>query len=704
MRQINHVSILRLNGTKIMTSSIYNHYIIPQMKLSTNFIIFLFIVNIVIPVHAQKHDKSWRNITQQEEGSWFASQEAKNIAENVLLYQRDLGGWPKNIQMHEPLSDEKKQELLALKSDLKNITTDNGATIQEMRFLSKMYRQIPDEKYKNAFLKGIDYILKAQYVNGGWPQFYPLRKGYYTHITFNDDSMVNILNLLKAVKDNTGEYAIKPSQETLTKIEVAFNKAIDRILKMQYKQNGVLTSWCAQHDENTLAPAKARSYELPSLSGKESAQIVLLLMSIENPSKAIIKAVNSAVNWFEKVKITGLREEKFFNEALQLEDKRVVPDETASPLWARFMELEDNTPFFCDRDGIKKASMAEIGHERRNGYAWYSKDPQKVLKAYQEWKTKFNVSTPNTKTVKKEEIAYNMVVAKDGSGDYTTIQEAINASKAFPSQRVIITVKNGVYNEKVHVYSWNTHLSLIGESKENTIISYSDYFKKINLGRNSTFHTSTVLVEGDDFVAKNLTIQNISGAVGQAIALSVNANRAVVDNCIIKGFQDTVYTAGEGFKQYFKNCYISGSTDFIFGAATVVFEACTIHSRTNSYITAASTPKNQNYGYVFKNCKLTADKHVDKVYLGRPWRLYAKTVFINCEMGRHILPEGWHNWSKKQAETTTFYGEYGSTGDGAKLAVRVAWAHLLKKSKVKKYTLEHIFESKTDNPSWYTNY
>ncbi len=295
------------------------------------------------------------------------------------------------------------------------------------------------------------------------------------------------------------------------------------------------------------------------------------------------------------------------------------------------------------------------------------------------------------------------MVAKDGSGDFTSIQEAINASKAFPYQRVIIHIKNGVYNEKVHVYSWNTHVSLIGESKENTIISFDDYFDKIDLGRNSTFHTSTLLVEGNDFIAKNLTIQNTSGPVGQAIALSVNANRCYFDNCMLLGFQDTLYNAGEGFKQYFKNCYVEGSTDFIFGEATVLFENCEIRSKTNSYITAASTSKNQEFGYVFKNCKLTADENVSEVYLGRPWRMYAKTVFIECEMGNHIKPEGWHNWSNKEAEKSSFYAEYNCRGEGFIPESRVDWSYQLKKSEAKKYTKERILDDKSGSSKlkWY---
>ena len=670
-------------------------------------IVLVIILGSNLDVIAQVHNKKWGSITNIEEGDWFASNEAKEIAENVLLYQRDIGGWPKNIQMQEPLSNDEKQKLIEIKSDTHKVTTDNGATIQEMVFLSKMYRQVPDERYKEAFLAGLDYILEAQYESGGWPQYYPLRKGYYTHITFNDDSMVNILNVLEEIKNKTDYFSIKPSEEIIQRVKIAFDKGIDCIIKTQYKQKGVLTSWCAQHDEKTLLPAKARAYELPSLSGKESAKIVLLLMTIENPSEEVKTAIISAVKWFDDVKINGLREDRIYNEKGKLINKKMVPDSNAKPIWARFMELDDNTPFFCDRDGIKKATLAEIGSERRNGYAWYTNEPKEVFKKYVKWKKKYAVSEDKNETVKKKlKNEYNVVVSKDGSGDYTSIQEAINNSKAFPYQRVIINIKNGVYNEKIHVYSWNTKVSFIGESKENTIITYNDHFDKINLGRNSTFHTSTLLVEGNDFIAKNLTIQNTAGEVGQAVALSVNATRALFENCAFLGFQDTVYTAGEGFKQYFKNCYIEGSTDFIFGEATVLFEDCTIHSKANSYITAASTPENKKFGYIFKNCKLTADANVTDVYLGRPWRINAKTVFISCEMGKHIKPEGWHNWGKKDAEETSFYGEYNSIGEGSNPNKRVLWSHQLKKSKAKKYTAKNILvgvKKSDSNQIWYSN-
>lgn len=677
------------------------------MDCFKNVIRAVFIFCLIPFCQAQNATKSWKEVVTTKEGTWFASSQAKEIAENVLLYQRTIGGWPKNIQMQKNLSGAEKQKLIALKSDSYETTTDNGATYQQMLFLSKMYRQIPDERYKKAFLSGLDYLLEAQYDNGGWPQFFPLKKGYYTHITYNDDSMVNILNVLKEIADQTAYFSIKPSEETVKRVKVAFDKGITCIVKTQYKQNGVLTGWCAQHDEYTLAPAKARAYELPSLSGKESAQIVLLLMAIESPSKEIIDAVNAAVIWFEKAKIKGLKEVRFYDEKGKISDKKMISDANAPDIWARFMELDNNTAFFCDRDGVKKATLAEIGAERRNGYAWYTKEPKEVLEKYEKWNEGKMTGQPKTAIlqhkVPKDE--YNITVAKDGSGDYSSIQEAVNNSPAFPFKRVTITVKNGIYNEKVKIHEWNTTLSLIGESKEKTMITYDDYFGKINLGRNSTFHTYTVLVEGDDFVAQNLTIKNAAGQVGQAVALALNANRVLISNCSILGNQDTLYATGAGNKQYLKNCYIEGTVDFIFGAATVLFENCILHSLKDSYITAAATPEGAKYGFVFKNCKLTAEEKATEVYLGRPWRIHAKTVFINCEMGKHIKPEGWHDWSKPEAKKTSFYAEYKCSGAGFQPKKRVSWSHQLTKAQAEKYTNDSILGSTLENSSqWYSDF
>lgn len=660
-------------------------------------IILLFSIALSFSIQAQNTYKSWSDIIRKSDASWFGSDEAKKIAENVLLYQRNIGGWPKNIQMQNELTPAQKKELLEIKKTTKETTTDNGATTQEMLFMSKMYAQVKDERYKESFLKGLNYLLEAQYANGGWPQFYPLKKEYYTHITYNDDSMINIMNVIKAVADETDYYSIKPSKDIVEKSKKAFDKGIDCILKTQYKQNGILTAWCAQHDEVTFAPANARAFELASLSGYESTKIVLLLMAVEKPSREIVIAVKSAVEWFEKTKITNLEEKRVLNDAGKVVDKKMIPAENAGPIWARFMDLETNEPFFCDRDGIKKKSIDQIGAERRNGYSWYTDAPKEVLKKFPDWAVK-----NGTKVSASEKKNVSLItVAQDGSGDFTKIQDAVYACPAFPYEKVTIYVKNGVYNEKVRIPEWNNNVILKGESKENTIITFDDNFSKINLGRNSTFYTSTLLVEGDDFSASNLTIKNASGDKGQAIALSVTGTRAKISNCTILGNQDTLYLSGKNAKQYFKDCYIEGTTDFIFGGATALFENCIIHSIKSSYVTAASTPEGVDFGFVFKNCKLTAEPAANAVYLGRPWRIYAKTAFINCELGKQIKPEGWENWSKPNAEKNTFYAEYNNSGEGFQPKKRVTWSHQLTKKEADKYSIENILKDTVTD--WYSN-
>jgi pectinesterase len=292
-----------------------------------------------------------------------------------------------------------------------------------------------------------------------------------------------------------------------------------------------------------------------------------------------------------------------------------------------------------------------------------------------------------------------ITVALDGSGDFTTIQAAIESCKSFPDARITVFVKNGIYHEKVVIPSFNTKLSIIGESVEKTIISFGDFFNKINRGRNSTFFTYTLLVEADDFYAENLTIENLAGSVGQAVALHVEGDRCVFRNCRILGNQDTLYTAGANNRIYFAGCYIEGTTDFIFGEATVLFDSCTVCSKANSYVTAASTVKGKAFGFVFRNCKLTAAPGINKVYLGRPWRDYANVVFMNCELGAQIAPEGWANWDKTTRDKTAYYAEFGNKGAGANPDKRVAWSHQLRAKEAANYTLEKILSPYLPNES-----
>ena len=289
-----------------------------------------------------------------------------------------------------------------------------------------------------------------------------------------------------------------------------------------------------------------------------------------------------------------------------------------------------------------------------------------------------------------------LVVSRDGTGDFRTLQEAVESARAFMDYTVTIYVKNGVYKEKVIVPSWVENIDIIGEDRDKTIITYDDH---ANINKMGTFRTYTVKVEGSDITFKNLTIENNAAQLGQAVALHTEGDRLKFINCRILGNQDTIYTGAKFTRLYFKDCYIDGTTDFIFGPSTALFENCMIHSKRNSYVTAASTPKEAKYGYIFKHCKLTAEPGVDKVYLGRPWRPYAYTLFIECELGKHIVLAGWHNWGKQSNEETARYMEYKNTGEGANASERVAWSKQLTKKEAETVTVDAIFRTQSDwNP------
>ena len=331
--------------------------------------------------------RSWQYVATNMPDDWYGSDESVKVAENVLLYQRDAGGWPKNTAMHKPLSDPEKAKIRDDKG-LNDAIFDNSATTTEMRFLARMYNKTNNQAYKDSYNRGLKFILDAQYKNGGWPMFWPLRQGYYTHITFNDNAIVNILNLLGEIKDGDPIFKSITTRENFNRIKKAYNKGLEIILKTQIIVDGKPTVWCAQHDEHTLLPAPARSYELPSFSGGESVGIILFLMDLPDPSPAIIKSVEGAVEWLDSHRIKNTRWDFFVN-AEGKRDRRIVQDPNAGDLWARFYDLETQEPYVCDRDGIKKKTLEEIGYERRTGYSWYTDAPEEVFKKYPEWKEKW---------------------------------------------------------------------------------------------------------------------------------------------------------------------------------------------------------------------------------------------------------------------------------------------------------------------------
>ncbi|MDB5234844.1 MAG: pectin esterase [Hymenobacter sp.] len=288
----------------------------------------------------------------------------------------------------------------------------------------------------------------------------------------------------------------------------------------------------------------------------------------------------------------------------------------------------------------------------------------------------------------------SITVAQDGSGTYRTVQEAVDAAPTEAKKTVTITIKKGTYHEKLVVPAIKTHLRLVGEDKDNTVLTFADHTG--DAGGHNTYTSHSVLVQANDFTAENLTIENPAGyTAGQAVALHVEADRATFRNCRLVGNQDVLFLSTEHTRQYFKNCYIEGTTDFIFGPSTAVFDHCTIKSKKNSFITAASTPLGQPFGFVFMSCTLTADTALaKKVYLGRPWRPNARVVYLNTEMGTHITPAGWENWKNPENEKTAYFAEYNSTGPGGAVKNRVAWSRQLTADEAKQYTLKNIFAGK----------
>ncbi len=304
-----------------------------------------------------------------------------------------------------------------------------------------------------------------------------------------------------------------------------------------------------------------------------------------------------------------------------------------------------------------------------------------------------------SQTGNPQQYKYTFTVAKDGTGDYYFIQDAIDAMRVYPLSPITLHIKNGEYNEKIELPSNNVDVSFIGENVDSTIITFNDFSGK---GKLNTFTSFTAKISGNRFLATNITFANTAGKVGQALALYVDADKAIFKNCKFLGNQDTIYTSGENANQLFEDCYIEGTTDFIFGGATVFFKNCTIKCKANSFITAASTSKEKAYGFVFFQCKIIVDTGVTRLYLGRPWRANAKTVFIQCDLPKEIVTEGWDNWGNVENEKTVFYAEYKNTGEGALINKRVKWSKQLTPKEIKDYSIENIFSSSPKN-EWYKN-
>lgn len=366
----------------------------------------IILATAAIQLSAQVHHPTrYKHLARNMRAEWYASDEARTVADSTLKYQFPSGGWAKNHDWHLPAEGSKLQERQEVWQQIHSesgvgSTIDNGATTTEMLLLAKVYAAQPQKKYRKAFIQGLNYLLEAQYDNGGWPQYYPFKpynnEGhpfYSNHITFNDDAIYNVMLLLRAVYNDEKPFAaLKLSDNDKERARQAFDRGIACILNCQIRKNGQLTVWCQQHDEKTLAPANARAYELASFTGShETVSLLHLLMSLPQPDERVITSVTAAVEWLKAHVIKDMAIEGFIN-AEGKRDRRLV-HRFGSNTWARYYDLETEEPYVCDRDGKPQPAMEYIGYERRNGYGWYGNQPQEIIDAYPAWMEKHGHSS-----------------------------------------------------------------------------------------------------------------------------------------------------------------------------------------------------------------------------------------------------------------------------------------------------------------------
>lgn len=615
------------------------------------------------------------------------------IADNILLFQKSNGGWPKNYDVFAVLTPAQKDSVAATKNAT-NTTFDNGSTYNQIMALATAWYGLKDaggaraggvgvqvERYKAAAVRGLEFILRAQYPSGGWPQYYPLLADYSREITFNDGAYEGIMRLLQAIADHQPQYDFVEAG-LRARLAAAFERGLDCILRTQIRDGAVATAWCQQYNEVTLEPAWARKFEPPSICNKESADLVLFLMTLDHPSARLCSAICAATEWFKASRIYYTRVKTIPAERMvtpfrvSTSDRIVVMDSTAPPIWTRYYELGTHRPLFCNRDSKVVYSLAEVLRERRDGYGWYTYSPQQVIDAFPGWYARWGGGR-------------SLTVAADGSGDYRSVQAAFDAC----TPGATIFIKPGVYKEKLVLGAGKDHITIVGDDAATTVLTFDDHPGMVGPNGDSinTRNSYSVRIDADDVVMRDITIRNDAGfTAGQAVGLEARGDRLVFSQCRIIGNQDILFLNSETSHQYYYDCYIEGTTDFIFGAATAWFERCHIHSKKNSHVTAASTPEGHVYGFVFDSCTLTGEPALDRVSLGRPWRPYACVIYLHCWLDRQIFADGWANWNKTDNYKTARYAEYDSRGPGANAAARVAWSHQLTAAEAAKITLSSV--------------
>ncbi len=498
------------------------------------------------PTSAQRR----RNPLRETDPAFFRTEEAARIGEQVLLYQRVTGGWPKNIDMARRMTDRERAQVLEAKTRRNDSTIDNDATTMQMIYLARLYREQHDARYRDAFRQAVEYLLDGQYENGGWPQFWPEMRDYQIHITFNDDAIVNTLALFREIMAAEAPYDGDLTDSALRKrLSRAFDKAIGCILDTQIVVDGEPTVWCQQHDRETLQPAPARAYELPSYCSMESAAIAKLLMQLPKPDARVKRAIHGAMRWFDRYKLTGLRVERT-GWGTPAFTTRLTEDSKAGPIWARFYDLDRCEPYVCDRDGIPRRRLEQIGRERRNGYSWYNERPAELYALYDAWAAKHDpknkvavsLTTPGAnrnglidmfRQPAPDPKDFDVVVEAGGS-----IQAAVEQAPEKPAEPFKILIRKGIYHEKVIIDRPN--IVLVGEQRDSTQLILAEQARyrqgPTEYHGKPVGHGVIILLEGaDDCVISGLTIYNNYGTTveettSHQMAVFGRATRTIIIN------------------------------------------------------------------------------------------------------------------------------------------------------------------------------
>lgn len=597
-------------------------------------------------------------ILNRQDSTYLASNEAKEVADQVLLFQRVTGGWPKNLDMVTPLTAEGKAQLLKDKAKTDDSTIDNGATTLQLKFLAGVFEATRDIRYRKAFNDGLNYLLSGQYDNGGWPQFWPNPRGYQVHITYNDDNMIHVLELFLSIIEKKGYYTRLLVDDAMrARLKKSLDKGIDCILKTQIMVDGKPTVWCQQHDRNTFVPAPARAFELASYCSAESAGLVKLLMELPNPDARIKAAVNGAMTWFDKYKLTGLRVYKIGKKGSYEADVRLIRDAKAKPIWARYYDLQYCEPFVCDRDGIMRRSLQDIGVERRCGYSWYNDRAQELYPLYEKWAEKYEPGEKLNITLDSKggnelgtfqlnrkpvhDLAdYNAVVNPGES-----IQKALEAAPDSSETPYKIFVRNGLYNQKVIITKPN--IVLVGENRDSTILQIGETQKNLFMKEyeGKPLHNGVIVIESKavNCMISGFTINNNYGTAvdpndhTQQMAVYGTADKTIIVNCRIMSDGNatlSLWRSGGGMYYLADLVVRSKGGDFFCPRGTCFATRCTF-AGSGSAMIGHDGRSDKDAKLVITNSIFTATKPTK---LGRYYH-DAQFCLINCKMSESINDE-----------------------------------------------------------------